>query len=338
MKDLLNSDISVKKKTNMCVETRRYLCWNRKIFVGQYNANSLVSSPHLPSYQLLPNARKENGSDKYVFASILFLVRKHMFGKIVQVFGQKKIGANNVKYFLWEKVLGQQAANTSELSYPRTWGPGIPGICIISPPKIVNYFRWEKILGQYVSNSWEPTPRLPSCQLVADAGKEKCENAMKENHFKSEDGREERSDAGELEELDLGSDFPPGSLFQLNFTRKRASVQELDENRDDVDGTTSALLRSDQVAPTSWLRSLCCPSSYLCSVCPLWHRLTVSPREPLAPSLIKPLSPAPWPPPYLGPRGGGEWGGGVGGRGDGGEGKRIEEGEGGILRRKGDKE
>ena len=151
-----------------------------------------------------------------------------------------------------------------------------------------------------------PTPRLPSCELVADARKEKCENAMKENHFKSEDGREERSDAGELEELDLGSDFPPGSLFQLNFTRKRASVQKLDENRNDVDGTTSALLRSDQVAPTSWLRSLCCPSSYLCSVCPLWHRLTVSPREPLAPSLIKPLSPAPWPPPYLGPRGGGE--------------------------------
>ena len=74
---------------------------------------------------------------------------------------------------------------------------------------------------------------------------------MKENHFKSEDGREERSDAGELEELDLGSDFPPGSLFQLNFTRKRASVQELDENRDDVDGTTSALLRSDQVGASA---------------------------------------------------------------------------------------
>ena len=233
----------------MCVETRRYLCWNRKIFVGQYNANSLVSSPHLPSYQLLPNARKENGSDKYFFASILFLVRKHMFGKIVQVFGQKKIGANKVKYFLWEKVLGQQAANTSELSYPRTWGPGIPGICIISPPKIVNYFRWEKILGQYVSNSWEPTPRLPSCQLVADARKEKCENAMKENHFKSEDGREERSDAGELEELDLGSDFPPGSLFQLNFTRK-----ELPSKSWMRIATTSTALLPRCSAPTKWRR------------------------------------------------------------------------------------
>ena len=149
-----------------------------------------------------------------------------------------------------------------------------------------------------------PTPCLRSSELVADARKDKCENERKSQFSRKR--REDESDKAELEELDLGSDFPPGSLFQLNFTRKRASVQELDENRDDVDGTTSALLRSDQVAPTAWLRSLCCPSSYLCSVCPLWHRLTVSPREPLAPSLIKPLSPAPWPPPYLGPRGGGE--------------------------------
>ena len=34
-------------------------------------------------------------------------------------------------------------------------------------------------------------------------------------------------------------------------------------------------------------------SSYLCSVCLLQHRLTVSPRDPLAPSLIKPLSRSP---------------------------------------------
>ena len=48
------------------------------------------------------------------------------------------------------------------------------------------------------------------------------------------------------------------------------------------------------MAPLASLSLLCLPSS-------LAHRLTVSPRDPLAASLIKPLSPAGgWPPPYLG--------------------------------------
>ena len=98
-------------------------------------------------------------------------------------------------------------------------------------------------------NGSRPTPCLGSSELVADARKEKCENERKSQF--SREGREDESDKAELEELDLGSDITPGSLFQLSFTRKRAPVQKLDEKRDDVDGTTSTLLRSDQVGASA---------------------------------------------------------------------------------------
>ena len=76
--------------------------------------------------------------------------------------------------------------------------------------------------------------------------KKNCENERKSQF--SREGREDESDKAELEELDLGSDITPGSLFQLSFTRKRAPVQKMG---DDVDGTTSTLLRSDQVGASA---------------------------------------------------------------------------------------
>ena len=90
MKDLLNSDISaekrqifVSKQEDICVETGRYLWANIMQIVW--------CPPHIcQAIWSCQMQEKGMGRTNMFFASILFLVRKHMFGKIVQVFGQKK--------------------------------------------------------------------------------------------------------------------------------------------------------------------------------------------------------------------------------------------------------